>query len=81
MIKLHEVHKGEGYYSLTFSDGFDVYGAFIMILGDGNLHIEFMEFTKNQKEIISITKESDPEKFIKLKEKYLDVILKDIEKK
>ena len=81
MIKLHEVHKGEGYYSLTFSEGLNVFGAFIVVLEEGVFHIEFMEFAKNRKDIINITKDSDPEKFFSMKEKYLDAILKGIEKK
>lgn len=78
MIKIHEVKKGEGYYSLSFSEGAQLYGAIIIILED-DLVIEFMKFKRD--DIINITLENNPEEFIKLKEKYLDVILKSVDKK
>jgi hypothetical protein len=77
MIKIHEVIKGEGYYSLSFSEGVNLYGA-IIIVSDDDLIIEFMEFKRN--EIINVTIDNNPEEFIRLKEKYLDVILKSIGK-
>lgn len=77
MIKIHEVIKGEGYYSLSFSEGVNLYGAIIIVSDDG-LIIEFMEFKRN--EIINVTIDNNPEEFIRLKEKYLDVILKSIGK-
>jgi hypothetical protein len=77
MIKIHEVIKGEGYYSLSFSEGVNLYGA-IIIISDDDLIIEFMEFKRN--EIVNITVDNNPEEFIKLKEKYLDVILKNVGK-
>lgn len=77
MIKIHEVIKGEGYYSLSFSEGVNLYGA-IIIVSDDDLIIEFMEFKRN--EIINVTIDNNPEEFIRLKEKYLDVILKSIDK-
>lgn len=77
MIKIHEVIKGEGYYSLSFSEGVNLYGA-IIIVSDDDLIIEFMEFKRN--EIINVTIDNNPEEFIRLKEKYLDVILKSINK-
>lgn len=77
MIKIHEVIKGEGYYSLSFSEGVNLYGA-IIIVSDDDLIIEFMEFKRN--EIVNVTIDNNPEEFIRLKEKYLDVILKSIGK-
>lgn len=80
MIKLHEVRKGDGYYSLMFSEGLNLFGAFIVVITEGVYHIEFMEFAKNRKDIINITKDSHPEKFAEMKEKYLADILRGLEK-
>lgn len=77
MIKIHEVIKGEGYYSLSFSEGVNLYGA-IIIISDDDLIIEFMEFKRN--EIVNVTVDNNPEEFIRLKEKYLDTILKSVGK-
>lgn len=75
MIKIHEVIKGENYYTLTFSEGLDAYGVIITLMPEQPVYIEFMEFTKNKQDIIVITEEESPEEFKRLKEKYFDKIM------
>ena len=54
MIKIHEVIKGEDYYTLTFSEGLDAYGVIITLMPEQPVYIEFMEFAKNKQDIIVI---------------------------
>ena len=75
MIKIHEVIKGEDYYTLTFSEGLDAYGVIITLIPKQPVYIEFMEFAKNKQDIIVITEEESPEEFKRLKEKYFDKIM------
>lgn len=75
MIKIHEVIKGEDYYTLTFSEGLDAYGVIITLIPEQPVYIEFMEFAKNKQDIIVITEEESPEEFKRLKEKYFDKIM------
>jgi hypothetical protein len=75
MIKIHEVIKGEDYYTLTFSEGLDAYGVIITLMPEQPVYIEFMEFAKNKQDIIVITEEESPEEFKRLKEKYFDKIM------
>lgn len=75
MIKIHEVIKGEDYYTLTFSEGLDAYGVIITLIPERPVYIEFMEFAKNKQDIIVITEEESPEEFKRLKEKYFDKIM------
>ena len=75
MIKIHEVIKGENYYTLTFSEGLDAYGVIITLMPEQPVYIEFMEFAKNKQDIIVITEEESPEEFKRLKEKYFDKIM------
>ena len=75
MIKIHEVIKGENYYTITFSEGLDAYGVIITLMPEQPVYIEFMEFAKNKQDIIVITEEESPEEFKRLKEKYFDKIM------
>lgn len=75
MIKIHEIIKGEDYYTLTFSEGLDAYGVIITLMPEQPVYIEFMEFAKNKQDLIVITEEGSPEEFKRLKEKYFDKIM------
>lgn len=74
MIKIHEVKKGKGYYTITFIDGVTIYGIIVTLVEKRPVYVEFMKFKKD--EIISITKENNPEEYEQMKVKYLDFILK-----
>lgn len=78
MIKIHEVVKGDNYYTVTFSEGLNAYGIIITIEPNRPVYLEFMEFDKNMKDLIVVTEEGSPEEFNRLKEKYFDQIMKHI---
>ena len=75
MIKIHEVIKGEDYYTVTFSEGLDAYGIIITLMPDQPVYLEFMEFDKNRKDLIVVTEKGSPEEFKRLKETYFDKIM------
>ena len=75
MIKIHEVIKGDNYYTLTFSEGLDAYGVIITLMPEQPVYIEFMEFAKNKQDIIVVNEEESPEEFKRLKENYFDKIM------
>lgn len=78
MIKIHEVIKGEDYYTITFTEGLDAYGIIITLELNRPVYLEFMEFDKNTKDLIVVTEEGSPDEFKRLKEKYFDQIMKHI---
>lgn len=78
MIKIHEVIKGEGYYTITFTEGSDAYGIIITLELNRPVYLEFMEIDKNTRELIVVTEEGSPEEFKRLKEKYFNQIMKHI---
>ena len=80
MIKIHEVIKEEGYYTITFSEGLLAYGAIIILVPEQPVYIEFMEFDKNMKDLIVVTEEGSPEEYKRLKEKYFDAIMEYVKK-
>jgi predicted methyltransferase len=80
MIKIQEVKKGEGYYTVIFTDGMKAYGVLITLVDKRPVYIEFMKFTSDFKDIVSITEDENPEEFKLLKEKYFDQILKEVNK-
>ena len=73
MVKIHEIKNGEGYNIITFSDVRELYG---MLLCDN--YVEFMKVDEKG-EFKSITEEESPEEFNKLKDKYYEEILKNLE--
>ena len=75
MIKIHEVIKGEDYYTLTFSEGLDAYGVIITLIPEQPVYIEFMEFDRNRKDLIVVTEKGSPEEFKRLKETYFTQIM------
>lgn len=75
MIKIQEVKKGEGYYTVIFTDGMKAYGVLITLVDKRPVYIEFMKFTSDFKDIISITEDESPEEYKRLKEKYFDEIM------
>ena len=78
MIKIQEVKKGDNYYTITFSEGVNAYGALIVLVDTRPTYIEFMKFSNNGKDIISITEEENLNEFNEMKEKYFDVIMKSV---
>ena len=78
MITIHEVIKGEGYYTITFSEGLDAYGIIITLELNRPVYLEFMGIDKNTRELIVVTEEGSPEEFKRLKEKYFNQIMKHI---
>ena len=75
MIKIHEVNKGDGYFTITFSDVKDAYGVLIRLVKDEPMYVEFMKFAANGQDIVSVIEEENPKEFNVLKVKYLDHIL------
>jgi predicted methyltransferase len=75
MIKIHDVNKGEGYFTITFSDVKDAYGVIIRLVEDKPMYVEFMKFTANGQDIVSVIEDEKPEEFNELKVRYLDHIL------
>lgn len=75
MIKIHEVIKGDNYYTITFSEGMLAYGTIVTLIPEQPVYIEFMEFAKNMEDIILVTEENNPEEYKRLKEKYFDKIM------
>lgn len=78
MITIHEVIKGEGYYTITFSEGLDAYGIIITLELNRPVYLEFMGIDKNTRELFVVTEEGSPEEFKRLKEKYFNQIMKHI---
>lgn len=78
MIKIHEVTKGDNYYTVTFSEGLNAYGIIITLMPEQPVYIEFMEFAKNRQDLVVITEEGSPEEFKRLKENYFDKIMQHI---
>lgn len=75
MIKIHEVKKGEGYFTILFSDVKDAYGVIISIVEGRPMYVEFMKFMPNGQDIVSVVEDENPKEFNALKAKYLDHIL------
>lgn len=73
MFKAQEVIKKDDCSTITFTDGLEAYGA--LIVGEEPLYIEFMKFDKKG-ELLIITENGTPEEYNKLKEKYLEDIMK-----
>ena len=78
MIKIQEVKKGDGYYTVTFVDGMKAYGVLITLVDKRPVYIEFMKFTNDFKDIVSVTEDENIEEFKMLKEKYFDQIMKQV---
>ena len=78
MIKIQEVKKGDNYYTITFSEGANAYGALVVLVDTRPAYIEFMKFINNGKDLISITEEDNPNEFKEMKEKYFDIIMKNV---
>ena len=73
MANIQEIINGEGYYVITFLDKNEAYG--MMLCED---YVEFMEIDKDG-EFLPITEEDTPEEFARLKDKYFDDILNQLE--
>lgn len=80
MIQIHEVVKGEDFYTVTFSEGLNAYGVLITLMPEQPVYIEFMEFDKNRQDLLVITEEGSPEEFKRLKETYFDKIMEHVKK-
>ena len=80
-IKINEVIKGEDYYTILFTEGREIYGAIISLVPNAPVHLEFMKFADNKEDIISVTEESMPEEFARMKKDYFDQIMKYIHDK
>jgi hypothetical protein len=78
MIKIQEVKKGDNYYTITFSEGVNAYGALVVLVDTRPVYIQFMKFINNGKDLISITEEDNPNEFKEMKEKYFDIIMKNV---
>ena len=78
MIKIQEVKKGDNYYTITFSEGVNAYGVLVVLVDTRPVYIEFMKFINNGKDLISITEEDNPNEFKEMKEKYFDIIMKNV---
>ena len=73
MANIQEIINGEGYYIITFLDENEVYG---MLLCED--YVEFMEIDEDG-EFLPITEEDAPEEFDRLRDKYFDDILNQLE--
>lgn len=74
-IKIHDVVKGDDYYTITFSEGLLAYGIIISLIPDQPMYVEFMEFAKNMEDILVITEDETPEEFNRLYTKYFTHIM------
>ena len=68
MVRVHDVLKREGYNIITFTDGKEAYA--MLVCGE---YVEFMEYEEN--EIVSITKELNPEEFERLMNNYYEKVM------
>lgn len=76
MIKMDNVVKGEGYFTLTLTDNMEMYGVIFTMVPERPVTIEFVEFDKNNPDnTIDINPETNLERYKELREKYLDVVL------
>ena len=73
MANIQEIINGEGYYIITFLDEDEVYG---MLLCED--YVEFMEIDEDG-DFLPITEEDTPEEFDRLRDKYFDDILNQLE--
>ena len=73
MANIQEIINGDGYHIITFLDENEVYG---MLLCED--YVEFMEIDSDGG-FLPITEEDTPEEFDRLKDKYLDDILNQLE--
>lgn len=73
MANIQEIINGEGYYIITFLDENEVYG---MLLCED--YVEFMEIDEDG-EFLPINEEDTPEEFDRLRDKYFDDILNQLE--
>lgn len=80
-IKINEVIKGDNYYTILFTEKRNVYGAIITLVPGSPVHLEFMKFADNNKDIINVTEEDMPEEFKAMQENYFDQIMKYIHDK
>ena len=76
MIKIDNVIKGEGYYTLMLMDGMETYGVIFTMVPDRPVTVEFLEYDKeNPGNIICLIPEKYPERYQEVREKYLDILL------
>lgn len=75
MLKIQEVKKGENYYTITFTDGLEAYGALVTLFDERPVYVEFMKFAENKQDLIVITEDETPEEYKRIKEKYFDEIM------
>ena len=76
-MKIESLTKNDSYITVTFTDGFHVYGVLITKVTNT---VEFMKWGLTDDEPTIISEDSYPEQFIELKDKYLPRLLDYIEK-
>ena len=76
-MKIESLTKNDSYNTVTFTDGFHVYGVLITKVTNT---VEFMKWGLTDDEPTIISEDSYPEQFIELKDKYLPRLLDYIEK-
>lgn len=76
-MKIESLTKNDSYTTVTFTDGFHVYGVLITKVANT---VEFMKWGLTDDEPTIINEDSYPEQFIELKDKYLPRLLDYIEK-
>lgn len=76
-MKIESLTKNDNYTTVTFTEGFHVYGVLITKVTNT---VEFMKWGLTDDEPTIISEDSYPEQFIELKDKYLPRLLDYIEK-
>ena len=72
MIIVQNFTVGDNYYTMAITEGRKAFGIIITMLENKPVYVEFMKFTDDGKDIVTVTELENPEEFKELKDKYFE---------